>query len=106
MEDFIGWLDLNRPNETFCFTMDNLNIHKHPLILDMIEDAGHRIVFHAPYWSCDGPIEYVFNTIHVKLQMNDTGVKTTAALEKEIDDIIFGMVDASFYPYFRHVGFS
>ena len=106
MEDFIEWLDLNRPNETFCFTMDNLNIHKHPLILDMIEDAGHRIVFRAPYWSCDGPIEYVFNTIHVKLQMNDTGVKTTAALEKEIDDIIFGMVDASFYPYFRHVGFS
>ena len=106
IEDFIEWLDLNRPNKTFCFTMDNLNVHKHPLILDMIEDAGHRIVFRAPYWSCDGPIEYVFNTIHVKLLMNDTGVKTTAALEKEIDDIIFGMVDASFYPYFRHVGFS
>ena len=106
MEDFIEWLDLNRPNETFCFTMDNLNVYKRPLILDMIEDAGHRIVFRAPYWSCDGPIEYVFNTIHVKLLMNDTGVKTTAALEEEIDDIIFGMVDASFHPYFRHVGFS
>lgn len=45
--------------------MDNLNIHKQPMILDMIEDAGHRGVFCAPYWSCDGAIEYVFNTIHV-----------------------------------------
>ena len=105
MEDFIEWLALNRPGRTFCFTMDNLNIHKHPLILDLIEDSGHRVVFRAPYWSCDGPIEYVFNTIHVKLQMNDNGVSTVDELINEIDNIIFDMVDASFNPYFRHVGF-
>lgn len=105
MEDFIEWLALNRPGRTFCFMMDNLNIHKHPLILDLIEDSGHRVVFRAPYWSCDGPIEYVFNTIHVKLQMNDNGVSTVDELINEIDNIIFNMVDASFNPYFRHVGF-
>ncbi|KAL7526315.1 hypothetical protein ACHAXR_001422 [Thalassiosira sp. AJA248-18] len=105
MEDFIAWLDVNRPNQTFCFTMDNLNIHKHPVILDLIEDAGHRLVFRAPYWSCDGAIEYVFNTIHVKLQMNDGGVTSVDDLINEIDDIIFEMVDSSFYPYFQHVGF-
>jgi len=67
-------LDLNRPGLEFCLTMDNLNIHKHPAVLDLIDDAGHKIVFRAPYWSCDGAIEYVFNTIHVKLQMADNGV--------------------------------
>lgn len=48
--------------------MDILNIHKHPMILDIIEDAGHHIIFSVPYWSCDSAIEYVFNPIHVKLQ--------------------------------------
>ena len=105
MEDFIEWLAANRPNESFCFTMDNLNIHKHPMILDLIEESGHRIVFRAPYWSCDGPIEYVFNTIHVKLQMDDDGASDLDELMQKLDDIIFVMVDASFYPYFYHVGF-
>ena len=105
MEDFIEWLDVNRPNQTFCFTMDNLNIHKHPIILDLINNSGHRVVFRAPYWSCDGAIEYVFNTIHVKLQMSDTICDSEAHLIAEIDDIIFHMVDATFTPYFRHVGF-
>ena len=85
--------------------MDNLNIHKHPLILDLIDDAGHRIVFRAPYWSCDGATEYVFITIRVKLQMNDNGVETTDDLINEIDDIIFHMVDHSFYPYFYMLAF-
>ena len=105
MEDFIDWLHVNRPNQTFCFTMDNLNIHKHPIIRDLIDESGHRVVYRAPYWSCDGPIEYVFNTIHVKLQMTDTNCNDANALIAEIDDIIFHMVDSSFYPYFRHVGF-
>jgi len=105
MEDFIAWLVLNRPNQQFCFTMDNLNLHKHPMIRDMIDEAGHRVVFRAPYWSCDGAIEYVFNTIHVKLQMCETNVSTVDDLILELDDIIFGMVDGSFYRYFEHVGF-
>jgi transposase len=47
--------------------MDNLNIHKHFIIRDLIAHAGHKIVYRAPYWSCDGAIEYVFNTIHTEL---------------------------------------
>lgn len=106
MRDFIDWLTTNRPGRSFCFTMDNLNVHKNPMILNMIENAGHRIVFRAPYWSCDGPIEYVFNTIHTMLQMDeDNGVETIDDLELEIDDIIFDLVDTSFRPYFVHVGF-
>ena len=105
MEDFIEWLATNRPGQTFCFTMDNLNIHKDPIILDMIEAAGHRVVFRAPYWSCDGAIEYVFNTIHTMLQSADNVVDNVDELILEIDDIIFRMVPNSFRPYFVHVGF-
>ena len=67
MREFIDLLDANRPGSKFCFTMDNINIHKHPVIPDMVEYAGHCIVFRAPYWSCDGPIEYVFSIVHFKL---------------------------------------
>ena len=66
--------------------MDNLNIHKHAMILDLIEDGGHRVVFRAPYWSCDGLIEYVFNTIHVKLQMEDDGPSDGDTLMQKLDE--------------------
>ena len=72
----------------------------------MIEDAGHRIVFRAPYWSCDGPIEYVFNTIHFKLQMDDDNVDNTEDLIDKIDDIVFDLTGHTFTRYFRHVGFN
>ena len=105
MRDFIEWLDTNRPGDSFCFTMDNLNIHKSPVILDLIDSSGHRVVFRAPYWSCDGAIEYVFNTIHTMLQMNETVAEDVHQLIIELDDIIFRMVPNSFRPYFVHVGF-
>jgi len=41
MAAFIEWLNTNRPGRACCFTMDNLNIHKSPIILDLVEDAGH-----------------------------------------------------------------
>jgi hypothetical protein len=66
MTGCLDYLDTNFPERRFIFTMDNLNIHKHPMILHLIHIRGHRVVFRAPYWSCDGPIEYVFNTIQYK----------------------------------------
>ena len=86
--------------------MDNLNIHKHQIILDLIDDAGHRIVFRAPYWSCDGAIEYVFNTIHTKLQMDDLGVTDINDLMTKIDDIVFEIDAVGYEAYFLHVGFG
>ena len=48
--------------------MDNLNVqHRNQLIENIIEDAGHIVIYHVPYWSVDGEIEYVVNTIHTKL---------------------------------------
>ena len=106
MSEFIEYLDVNRPNESFCFTLDNLNIHNHPIILNLIEEAGHRVVFRAPYWSCDGAIEYVFNTIQTHLQMDDDGVDNVDDLIEEIDDIIFRMAIIGFRKYFEHIWYN
>ena len=105
MDAFIEWLNTNRPGRAFCFTMDNLNIHKSPIILDLIAESGHRVVFRAPYWSCDGPIEYVFNIIHTKLQIDYDGVDNVEDLIAKIDDIIFVLVHSYFRAYSVHVGF-
>jgi len=98
-------LHTNFPNKSFCFTMDNLNVHKHPVILDLIENAGHRVVFRALYWSCDGAIEYVFNTIHTYLEMDDgTHLEDANDLTNKINLIMASM--GSFRRYFLHVGFQ
>ncbi len=77
MCDFIVFWAENRPGQSFCFTMDYLNIHKHPVIWQKIHAAGHCIVFQAPYWPCNGVIEYVFSTLHTFLLMDDdAGVMT------------------------------
>jgi hypothetical protein len=73
------------------------------MILNLIHARRHRVVFHAPYWPCDGPIEYVFNTIQTYLQMQYNTVATTAALENELNRIIGNL--GSFKPYFLHVNF-
>ena len=86
MSESIEFLNDNYPGRSFLFTMDNLNIHKHLLIL--IEEAGHRVVFRAPYWSCDGAIEYAFNTIHTFLEMNDDEMEDVDALENRMNLII------------------
>jgi hypothetical protein len=105
MTELIEDLNTRYPNRSFTFTMDNLNIHRNRMILDLIRDAGHRIVFRAPYWSCDGAIEYVFNTIHTHLEMDDgTVMETVDDLVNRIN-LIIGSI-ASFRRYFLHVGFQ
>ncbi len=49
MRDFIDYLQTHHNGRAFVFTMDNLNIHKHPTILNLINNAGYRVVFCAPY---------------------------------------------------------
>jgi hypothetical protein len=93
------------PNRSFCFTMDNLNFHRHLIILDLIGNAGHRIVYRAPYWSCDGAIEYVFNTIHTELEMEDgVAMENVEDLENKINIIVGGL--PGFRRYFLNVGFK
>ncbi len=83
--------------------MDNLNIHEHPVILNLIHGRNHRVIFRAPYWSCDGAIEYILNTIQTKLQMDVYGVDTVFDLVNKIHTIVWEM--PSFKRSFIHVGF-
>jgi hypothetical protein len=103
MLELFNWLDTNRNGRSFLFTMDNLNLHKHPMIINMIHSRDHRVVYHAPYWSCDGAIEYVFNTLQTNLQVDVNGVGTVYQLMNKINTIIANM--PQFKPYFIHVGF-
>ena len=41
--------------------------HHNAQVSAMVLAAGHRIMFRAPYYPVDGPIEFVFNT-HLKHQ--------------------------------------
>ena len=61
------------------------------------------MVFRAPYRSCDGAIEYVFNTLQTHLQMEINGVDNVFQLVNKINVIIGGM--PVFKIYFLHVGF-
>jgi hypothetical protein len=103
MLELCNWLAANRPGCHFLFTMGNLNIHKHPMILHFIYSCGHCAVFHAPYWSYDGSIEYVFKTLQTRLQSDHIGVDDKFALANKINRIIGSI--PSFKQYFLHVGF-
>jgi len=83
-DDFFIWLAANHPRRQFLFTLDNLNLHKSPIVLNLIHTNGHRIVYRAPYWSCDGAIEYIFNTIQTKLQMDTEWVDSIHGLVNKI----------------------
>ena len=63
-----------------------------------------RVVFRVPYWSCDGPIEYVFNKIQTDLQGPFGDIDTVGDLENRIDVIIGGI--QSYREYFLSVGFK
>ncbi len=61
------------------------------------------MIFWAPYWSCDGAIEYVFNTLQTWLQMEINGMNAVYQLVNKINTIIGGL--PLFKQYFLHVGF-
>ncbi len=86
-------LDANRLRRSFLLMMDNLNIHCYLLILilNFTTGCGHQAVFSALYWSCDGSIEYVFNTIQTWFQMDVHGVENVLELVGKIGGIVSDM---------------
>jgi len=95
-------LSERHPGRIFCFTMDNLNVHKNVLVIQEIMNHGYRVVFRAPYWSCDGAIEYVFCTIHSYLLKHHGDVANLDALEHFTNEAFNSI--PTFAPYFEHVG--
>ena len=83
--------------------MDNLNVHRNELIVNMILEDDHKIVFRAPYYAVDGAIEYVFNTLQTTLMIHFNEIDSMDELRNRVDQVINNIV--SFRPYFEHVGF-
>ena len=106
--DFVEMVvnDLNDrfPGRIFTFTMDNLNVHKNPLVMGLILNGGHRVVYRAPYWSVDGAIEYVFNTIHTMVEVLFNNINNLDDLITVVDHIITLL--PTFQPYLQHVVFE
>lgn len=65
--------------------------------------AGHRLVFRAPYYPVDGPIEYVFNTIQSILRIRMDHITDGPSLLQELNVAIAGI--PSFESYFLNCGF-
>ena len=103
MHRIVDDLAQQHPGRSFCFTMDNLNVHKNPMVVNLILNAGHRLVFRAPYWAVDGAIEYVFNTLQTTLMVYYNKLNSMEDLENKVRQIIGAM--ETFRPYFQHVGF-
>ncbi len=73
------------------FTMDDLNLHRCPIVTNLIHSYGHQIVYRAPYWLCDGAIKYIFNMIQTKLQMDLEAVDSIHGLVNKINGIVGDM---------------
>ena len=87
-----------------CFTMDNLNAHLNPTVLALIINSGHRVLFRAPYYPVDGPIEYVFNTMQNLLCIYMKDIYNMARLRNKVEEVIGSL--QYFSQYFTHVGFN
>lgn len=102
-ERIIDQLAVDRPGRSFCFTMDNLNIHHNPILQHLFTSRGHRFLYRAPYWSVDGPMEYIFNAIHAHLLFHFRDIDDLTQLGNRLDVIIAQLRD--FLRYFLHVNF-
>ena len=91
------------PERRYCFTMDNLASHHSAGVAALIHGFGHRLVFRAPYYPMDGPIEYVFNCIQTKLRSKMHRITNAASLLDELGNAIASIDD--FSEYFINCGF-
>ncbi len=58
IDELCNWLAEHSPGRLILFTMDNLNLHRSPVVQNLINSFGHHIVYCAPYWMCDGVINF------------------------------------------------
>ena len=83
--------------------MDNLNAHRNIAVIALIHLFGHGVVFRAPYWPVDGPIEFIFNTIQTLIRARLYEIRTNQDLIGAIYESIQGI--RSFENYFINCGF-
>jgi hypothetical protein len=99
--DFANLINAHRRR---CFIMDNLSSHMNAYIRQIVNTAGHRIVFRAPCYPVDGSIEFVFNTIERALGSYFYTVRTDNELMQAVYTEIGKM--ETFVPYFLNCGYD
>lgn len=77
-------------------------VHEHPSLRRPL--GTFEEVFGAPYWSVDGPMEYILNTIHTNLSKHFHGIDSLDELGILLDIVIAQL--NGFLKYFLHVGFT
>ena len=83
--------------------MDNLSSNHNVQMSLFIIMAGRRLVFRAPYYPIDGPIEYVVNTVQGSLHINMANIVDGPSL---VDEVIASIGDIqTFEPYFVNCGY-
>ena len=102
VQNVIATVGPGTPARRRCFTMDNLLAHKHPAVIGCILTSGHRVLFRAPYYAVDGPIEYFFNTLQHELTVALPRVRNPGDLHFEVNRIIAGT--PNFCNYFTSLG--
>ena len=103
IENILQDIGPGTPERRYCFTMDNLRSHHNRQMAAMIHEAGHRLIFRAPYYPTDGPIEFVFNTIQGMLINNMHKISSGQDLIHEVGVAIAAI--PTFEPYFTNSGF-
>ena len=88
---------------SFVFTMNNLNVLKNPLIVNILRHAGHRLVYRSPYWPVDGEVEHKFDRIQKRLKVFFDQLTTMLELENIINLIVRAMQNVTCY--FINAGF-
>jgi transposase len=85
---FNAWLEkmliveLNECEEKQVIVMDNASIHKNKKTRDIIEKAGHELLFLPPYSPDLNPIEKVFGTIKRMLKHTEGATLKSVILSK------------------------
>jgi hypothetical protein len=77
----LGMGGINATTGTHTFICDNFTSHKSPIVHLLVNSNQHRLIFRAPYYPCDGPIEYFFNHLQQQLSLEMYRVKDVADLQ-------------------------
>ncbi|CAB9502732.1 expressed unknown protein [Seminavis robusta] len=92
-------------DNTHTFICDHRSVHHNPLIVMVINNKRHRHLFRAPYYHCDGPIEYFFNHVQQLLALELHNIQTGQQLEQAIGGICQRAAGFS-DNYFAHCGYA
>jgi hypothetical protein len=101
-----GVNDVTGIDNTQTFICDNLAAHHNTLIRLLINNNQHCLVFRAPYYPCDGPIEYFFNYLQQQLTLELYNVRTGDDLRQAVAHICQRTNEHFDSSYFEHCGYT